>query len=82
MIVVITSLPLRSTIHPLHKSGKQMKWLEELSEHDTSFEGKTAIKSKTLPDFIEDFEDAPQTAETTTTKLNELVTASAEEWIL
>nr|XP_009783873.1 PREDICTED: uncharacterized protein LOC104232382 [Nicotiana sylvestris] len=54
-IKVVTTFPLRSIIHKPDLSGRLAKWAIELSEHDITYQPRTAIKLQVLADFIADF---------------------------
>ncbi|XP_038688375.1 uncharacterized protein LOC119987518 [Tripterygium wilfordii] len=54
-IVVVTTFPMRSILHKPELSGRLTKWAVELSEHDITYQPRTAIKSQVLADFVADF---------------------------
>ncbi|XP_019241234.1 PREDICTED: uncharacterized protein LOC109221226 [Nicotiana attenuata] len=54
-IKVITTFPLRGVLHKPELSGRLAKWAIELSEHDITYQPRTAIKSQVLADFVADF---------------------------
>nr|XP_009804201.1 PREDICTED: uncharacterized protein LOC104249466 [Nicotiana sylvestris] len=54
-IRVVTTFPLRGILHKHELSGILSKWAIELSEHDITYQPRTAIKSQVLADFVADF---------------------------
>ncbi|KAL5840569.1 hypothetical protein ACOSQ4_013177 [Xanthoceras sorbifolium] len=54
-ISVLTTFPLKNVLYKPELSGRLVKWTVELSEHDISYQPRTAIKSQALADFIADF---------------------------
>ena len=53
-IVVLTDLPLRSTIHKLDLSGRMARWVVELSEYGIQYKSRLSKKGQVLVDFIEE----------------------------
>ena len=51
-IVVLTNLPLRSTIHKLDLSGRMARWVIELSEYGIQYKPRLAKKGQVLADFL------------------------------
>ena len=51
-IVVLTNLPLRSTIHMPDLSGRMTRWAIELSEYGISYKPRLAKKGQVLADFL------------------------------
>ena len=51
-IVVLTNLPLRSTIHKHNLSGRMTRWAIELSEYGISYRPRLAKKGQVLVDFL------------------------------
>ena len=51
-IVVLTNLPLRSTIHKPDLSGRMTLWAIELSQYGISYKLRLAKKGQTLVDFL------------------------------
>ena len=51
-IVVLTNLPLRSTIHKPDLSGRMTWWVIELSEYGISYKPRLAKKGQVLADFL------------------------------
>ena len=51
-IVVLTDLPLRSTIHKLDLSGRMTRWAIELRENSISYKPRLAKKGQVLADFL------------------------------
>ncbi|XP_019236178.1 PREDICTED: uncharacterized protein LOC109216473 [Nicotiana attenuata] len=49
------TFPLRSILHKPELSGRLAKWAIELSEHDITYQPRTAIKLQVLADFLSDF---------------------------
>ena len=69
-IVVLTNLPIRSTIHKLDLSGRMVRWALELSEYNISYKPRLAKKGQVLADFLA---EVPQP---------ETRSASSNWWIL
>ena len=51
-IVVLTNLPLRSTIHRLDLSGWMARWVIELSEFVIQYKPRLVLKGQILADFL------------------------------
>ncbi|XP_059670871.1 uncharacterized protein LOC132316408 [Cornus florida] len=51
-IVVMTVFPIRVILHKPDLSGRMTKWAIELSSFDITYEPRTAIKGKTMADFL------------------------------
>ena len=51
-IVVLTDLPLRSTIHKPDLSGRMSRWAVELSEYGIQYKPRLSKKGQVLVDFI------------------------------
>ena len=51
-IVVLTDLPLRSTIHKPDLSGRMARWVIELSEYGIRYRPRLSKKGQVLVDFI------------------------------
>ena len=51
-IVVLTNLPLRSTIHKLDLSGRMARLVIELSEFGIQYKSRLALKGQILTDFL------------------------------
>ena len=51
-IVVLTDLPLRSTIHKFDLSERMARWVIELSEFDIQYKPRLAKKGQVLVDFL------------------------------
>ena len=51
-IVVLTNLPLRSTLHKPNLSGRMARWAIELSEYGILYKPRLAKKGKVLADFL------------------------------
>ena len=51
-IVVLTDLPLRSTIHKPDLSGRMARWAIELSEYGIQYRPRLSKKGQVLADFI------------------------------
>ncbi|KAL5844861.1 hypothetical protein ACOSQ4_010819 [Xanthoceras sorbifolium] len=80
-ISVLTTFPLKNVLHKPELSGRLVKWAVELSEHDISYQPRTAIKSQALADFIADFTPGiPQQAKEELCTLS--CDASKEDWTL
>ncbi|XP_038678367.1 uncharacterized protein LOC119979809 [Tripterygium wilfordii] len=60
LVAVVTNLPLRSILHKPELSGRIIKWVVELSEHDISYQPRTTIKSQVLTDFVANFAPSEQ----------------------
>ena len=51
-IVVLTNLPLRSTIHKAGLFGRMARWAVELSEYGIQYKPRLAKKGQVLVDFL------------------------------
>ena len=51
-IVVLTYLPLRSTVHKPNLSGRMAQWAIELSKFDVDYKPRLAKKGQVLADFL------------------------------
>ena len=51
-IIVLTNLPLRSSIHKPDLSGRMAQWAIELSEFDIQYKPHLAVKGQVLADFL------------------------------
>ena len=51
-IVMLTNLPLRSTIHKPDLYGRMTRWVIELSEYGISYKPRLAKKGQVLADFL------------------------------
>ena len=51
-IVVLTNLPIQSTIHKLDLSGRMTRWAIELSEYGIQYKPRLAKKGQVLADFL------------------------------
>ena len=51
-IIVLTNLPLRSTIHKPDLSGQMARWAIELSEFGIQYKPRLAVKGQVLVDFL------------------------------
>ena len=51
-IIVLTNLPLRSTIHKLDLSGRMVRWAIKLSEFSIQYKPRLALKGQLLADFL------------------------------
>ena len=51
-IVVLTNLPLRSTIHKLDLSGRMARWVIELSKYGIQYKPRLVQKGQVLADFL------------------------------
>ena len=69
-IVVLTNLPLRSTIHKPDLSGRMTRWAIELSEYGISYKPRLVKKGQVLADFLAEIPQ-PETS-----------SASSKWWIL
>ena len=69
-IVVLTNLPLRSTIHKPDFSGRMTRWAVELSEYGISYKPRLVKKGQVLTDFLVEIPQ-PETS-----------SASSNWWIL
>ena len=52
LIVLLTNLPLRNTIHKLDLSGRIARWAVELSEFGVKYKPRLALKGQILADFL------------------------------
>ena len=50
--MVLTNLPLRSTIHKPDLSGRMARWVVELSEYGIQYKPRLAKKGQVLADFL------------------------------
>jgi len=53
-ISVVITFPLRSIWHKPELLGRLSKWAIELSDHDITYQTRTAIKLQVLADFVAD----------------------------
>ena len=51
-IIVLTDLPLRSTIHKPYMSGRMARWAMELSEYGIQYKPRLSKKGQVLADFL------------------------------
>ena len=51
-VVVLTDLPLRSTIHKPDMSGRMVRWAMELSEYGIQYKPRLSKKGQVLADFL------------------------------
>ena len=51
-IIVLTDLPLRSTIHKPYLSGRMARWAMELSEYGIQYKPRLSKKGQVLADFL------------------------------
>ena len=51
-IIVLTNLPLRSTIHEPDLSGQMARWAIELSEFGIQYKPRLVVKGQVLVDFL------------------------------
>jgi hypothetical protein len=51
-VVVVTSFPLRATLHNSNATGNIAKWAAELAEFQLDFQPRHTVKSQVLADFI------------------------------
>ena len=51
-IIVLTNLPLRSTIHKSNQLGRMARWAIELSEFGIQYKPRLALKGQVLADFL------------------------------
>ena len=61
---VITEYPMKQILHKPETSRWQIKWAIELSEFDTRYKPRTAVKGHILVDFIMEFTLAQSTEAT------------------
>ena len=52
LVVVLTNLPLRGTIHKLDLSGRMARWAMELSEYGIQYKPRLSKKGQVLVDFL------------------------------
>ena len=52
LVVVLTSLPLRGTIHKLDLFGRMARWAMELSEDGIQYKSRLSKKGQVLADFL------------------------------
>ena len=51
-IIVLTNLPLRSTIHKSNQLRRMAQWAIELSEFGIQYKPRLALKGQVLADFL------------------------------
>jgi hypothetical protein len=58
-VVVVTSFPLRATLHNSNATGNIAKWAAELAEFQLDFQPRHTVKSQVLADFIVEWTPSP-----------------------
>ncbi|KAL2248189.1 UNVERIFIED_CONTAM: Retrovirus-related Pol polyprotein from transposon [Sesamum indicum] len=59
-VVVLTNHPLKHVMSRPEASGRLIKWVVELGQHDIEYQPKTAQKAQVLADFITELSSDPK----------------------